>query len=179
MSFSIEIIDTHWIGNLKTDDPEDTCLHGKVKVIIGDEVVDRGDHDWTISTCAYRMLQSLFEDHIQGQEEHILPCCGFFMYIDDETDKLEILGCMYGIDWSVIHTADNVNLITASGIETIISYDEYKRVVLDFADRIENIYKRCSPKTAPPGDETKAYQRFWENWSALLMRANGCLIHQI
>ncbi|WP_077847576.1 hypothetical protein [Clostridium puniceum] len=49
------------------------------------------------------------------EENHILPCCDHFMYIDEKTNKIVVLGCPTGIDWTVIHKGNNVKLITESG----------------------------------------------------------------
>lgn len=37
------------------------------------------------------------------------------MYIDEKTNKIVVLGCPTGIDWTVIHKGNNVKLITESG----------------------------------------------------------------
>ena len=166
MNFELSILDSHWINGAH-DDPEDFCLHGKVYVRIGNEVIDDGisNGEWTISAGAYRMLESLYGDHVAGNGEHLLPCCGHFMVIEEKTDKLAILGCPNGIDWSVLHENDKIKLRTDLGGEVILLFNDYKEMVYSFADTVKSYYNKCSPKVSHIEEfEKNAYQRFWRDW---------------
>ena len=167
MKFELRIIDLHWINGMH-DAPDDFCLHGNVCVKIGDKTIGYSgneNEEWTVSTGAYRMLESLYSDHLAGREEHLLPCCGHFMVIDEQSNKLLIIGCHNGLDWSVIHEGDNVRLKTDLEIEVVIPFDDYQEIVFSFADAIKAYYNKSSPKTPPLEQfEKDAYQRFWSDW---------------
>lgn len=171
--FSMEILKLHWICG-DTDGPDDPCLHGRVRVRIGDDLVDSGETFWAVSAGALRMLESLFEDHVPGQEAHLLPCCGHFMLIDEDTGELLILGCSNGVDWGVFHDGGEVRLVTQGGTEARMPYQAYKAAVLRFAEAIEAFYAASTPKT-PFGEDwqRRAYEAFWAKWRALKARAKG------
>ena len=167
MNFHLDIINLHWIDETN-DNPADLCLHGKLFVKIGDEILDDGMHNWTVSAGAYRMLESLYGDHQSGYEEHLLPCCGHFMFVDEKTDELIISGCPSGIDWSVTHESDTVRLATDKSSQIVISFEEYKATVFKFADAIKSFYAKCTPKQIKEDNfEDKAYERFWMNWNKM------------
>jgi hypothetical protein len=170
VSFLIEILNLHWIDKLKLDDPTDLCLHGDVKIMIGNEVLDDGQAGgWTVSAGVYRMLESLFSDHIRGKEEHLLPCCGHTVFVDDR-DELVICGCPSGIDWSVIHEGNQVRLVTEKGTEAQIPFSAYQAQVLLLADKVEAAYQCASAKIFPSDFEASGYRKFWDNWFALRQR---------
>ena len=159
--FSIQIDQLYWI-NKDTDDPDDLCLHGDVVVHIGNE---RFAEDCTVSAAALYLLKTLSENHVIGEDNQMLPCCGFFLIPNETNDTVSISGCSNGIDWTVIHIKDGVEIITESGNTTFIGLDEYKRVVFDFVDRVQEYYDHCSPKKVPVDDyEKRGYIAFWNEW---------------
>ena len=167
-NFVIRIIDLHWIDR-KEDDGKDLCLHGNVFVRIGNEIIDNGvDNDWTLSAGAFMMLRSIETNHIAFKEEnYMLPCCGHFMYIDQKTNKIVVMGCPTGIDWSIIHQGNNVKLITRSGKETIISNDEYKKIIFNYVDKLKDFYNNSLPKIFSEDYHRKCYFKFWEEWNEI------------
>ena len=58
--FSISANNLCWI-NGKKDDPEDLCLHGCVKVKIGNEIFE---YDATVSATALYLLKTITEEYI-------------------------------------------------------------------------------------------------------------------
>ena len=160
--FTITATNFKWI-NGKEDDEEDLCLHGHEIEKIGDEIFE---YDATISATALYLLKSLKEDHIINKEIQMLPCCGHAIWLkNDDTKDVFIMGCGNGIDWSIIHEKENVKIIMASGKETIIPIDEYKKEVYKFADLIENYYKKCKPKILPKDKfDRDSYIAFWNEW---------------
>ena len=148
MSFSISAGSYHWI-NGEADEPGDYCLHGLATAVIGDE---RFEYDCTVSAAALYLLKTLSEDHIMGEDNQLLPCCGFFLCPDERGENVAIVGCGNGADWSVLHEGGSVRLITASGRETSVPLSDYAREVCNFADEVAAYYAACSPKPEP-GDE--------------------------
>lgn len=165
MIFKIDIVKFHWI-NGDLDDQKDLCLHGNVIITFGNEIIDDGlVNSWTISGGAFRMLRSLYEDHLAGQEEHLMPCCGHFMFINE--NKLSIAGCKNGIDWSVIHQNEEICLTTEKGNHFIIPSSEYKTTVFRFADAISDFYESCKPKVFTDNYDKQMYTAFWNEWRDL------------
>lgn len=162
MSFSISAGSYHWI-NGEADEPGDYCLHGLAAAVIGDE---RFEYDCTVSAAALYLLKSLTEDHIAGEGEQMLPCCGFFMCPDEAGENVDIVGCDNGVDWTVHHEPGRVRLITASGRETLVPLAEYAREVCRFADAVADFYAACSPKREPDDEFDRrgwaAFRREWE-----------------
>lgn len=60
--FVIDIEDLYWINGEKND-PKDLCLHGKVNVKIGNEVV-ANNYPCTVSSTALYLLKSIKVDHV-------------------------------------------------------------------------------------------------------------------
>jgi len=168
--FELRIIDLYWITN-QADDPTDLCLHGKIFVRIGNEIVDDGktkDNSWTVSTGAYRMLKSLYFNHSPSSGEHLLPCCGFSLFIDENnTSELIISDCPFGLDWAVAHENNKVTLISAANTQVVIPLEDYKKIVFDFADEIKAFYDKSSEKRPETSHEKSAYKLFWKNWEKL------------
>ena len=160
--FQIDAEDFQWIDG-KKDNPTDLCLHGQAVAVIGTETFK---YKATISATALYLLKTLTEDHIIYEDNQMLPCCGHFIIPNEDLTNVDICGCPNGIDWSVIHIGNNVKLITDSGKETEVSLEEYRREVLKFADKVEEFYKKCTPKDFS-GDEYEemAYRAFWNEWN--------------
>lgn len=159
--FEINATELGWIGGTQ-DEPDDLCLHGHAVAAIGGE---RLEYDCTVSATALYLLKSLTEDHIAGEGEQMLPCCGFFMCPDEAGENVDIVGCDNGVDWTVRHEPGRVRLITASGRETVVPLEEYAREVCRFADVVADFYAACSPKREP-GDEfdRRGWAAFRREW---------------
>lgn len=170
--FVIDILDMYWI-NGKRDDQNDLCLHGKVYLKIGDEVL-ADIYECNISSAALYLLKSIELNHIAGKmSNQLIPHCGHFIMPDNESDTVEIMGCIYGVDWSVLHSDDNVKLVTEKGSEVTISSDKYKEIIYGFVDKVEEFYKKCQPKLPPTDNyEREGYDKFWKEWER---RKNGGL----
>lgn len=168
-NFDIKLLDLHWVKDI--DDPTDLCAHGRVFVKIGDKVVaDKDSLDVTVSTTALYLMRTLKYDYKKDDyASQLLPCCGHFFMADEKNGYVTIMGCPNGIDWSIVHTDDGkVKHIADSGQEASIDKDTYKKIVMDFADQVENFYKTSLPKTIPTDDfDKKGYLTFWKEWQKL------------
>jgi hypothetical protein len=166
--FDIKILNLHWMKGV--DDPTDLCAHGNVFVKIGDDVVaDINTFEITVSATALYLLRTLKVNYKKGDyASQLLPCCGHFIIADDDADFVNICGCPNGIDWTIIHTDDKIKHISNSGQEVTIEKDVYQKIVLEFADQIENFYTTSLPKTIPTDDfDRKGYLTFWKEWRSL------------
>jgi len=158
--FRIEVTDFAWICE-PGHDSEDLCLHGHVTVNIGNDLIeDTG----TVSASALRFLRTLTEDHIPGNEEQLIPCCGHFLLANDDLSEVEIIGCPFGTDWEVRHLNDGVIITVDSGNETFVPMDVYRREVYRFADKVESYYAQCSRKKPYDAFAQRGYEAFWNEW---------------
>ncbi len=168
-NFEIKLLDLHWIKDV--DDPTDLCAHGHVFVKIGYEVVaDKDSLDITVSSTALYLMRTLKENYKkEDYASQLLPCCGHFFMADEENDYVAICGCPSGIDWTIVHTDDKkVRHISDHGEIATIDNDAYKKIVLEFADQVENFYKNSLPKTIPiDAFDKKGYLTFWKEWRNL------------
>ena len=166
--FHIEILSLYWKDET-TDYPDDLCLHGDVVVTIGEEILEYECAN--VSATALLLLKTLTESCVKKEQwgTQMLPCCGFTFFPNDALDTVDICGCPNGIDWTIIHIDDNkVKHISDSGEEATIDETTYQKIVLDFADQVENFYKLSSPKIIPSDDfDKKGYLTFWKEWRHL------------
>ena len=160
--FQIEVGSLAWIDG-SADDPQDLCLHGHVRVQIGQRVLE---DDATVSATALYLLKTLTEDkRMEPHSIQMLPCCGFFMIANKELTEVEIIGCDHGTDWSVIHQDGKIRLILPDGAEETVEMEEYRQQVYRFADTIEAFYRQCTPKELPQDSfDRNGYQTFWKEW---------------
>ena len=159
--FDIDVKDMCWIT--EGDDPYDLCAHGNMTATIGNE---KFEFSGTVSSTAIYLLKTLTENHLIGEDNQMMPCCGHFLIANDRLDDVRILGCPNGIDWSVIHENDStIKIITESGKETLVNLDEYRKIVYKFADKVELFYKSCSDKILPADAlDRDGYIAFWNEW---------------
>ncbi|GAB3638706.1 hypothetical protein GCM10027422_42960 [Hymenobacter arcticus] len=166
--FDLQLIDLHWTQG--GDDPDDKCAHGHVLVRIGSEIVaDATTLDVTVSATALYLLRSLAADYLPDMfPSQLLPCCGHYWFLDNGPDVL-IMGCANGIDWTIMHVAGNlVRHTSAAGQEVLITENAYRRLVLAFADQVEQFYASSLPKNLPEdADDRQAYLAYWQEWHTL------------
>ena len=76
-TFRIEASNFHWICG-DADDPKDFCLHGRVKLQLGETVIeDLG----TVSSTALYLLKTLTEDKLMSYNDiQMVPCCGLLLH---------------------------------------------------------------------------------------------------
>ncbi|MPW26963.1 hypothetical protein GC105_14355 [Alkalibaculum sp. M08DMB] len=160
-AFSIDAENFEWINGSK-DDQEDLCLHGKAIAYIGNVKLE---YNATVSATALYLLKTLTENHIINTDNQMLPCCGFFYIPNEELNNVVISGCPNGIDWSVIHDGDKVILELEDGTKESVAIEDYRKVVYNFADKVEAFYNSCSPKVLPKEDfDRNGYLAFWNEW---------------
>lgn len=167
--FDIRILDLHWINNV--DDPTDLCAHGHLYLKIGNQLVsDHTTGDFALSSTALSLLRSIESNYKKDNySNQLLPCCGHFFIAGENQETVIVQGCDTGIDWEIIHTADNkVKHKLQNGYQAVIDKHDYKNIVIDFADRVEQFFKSSKPKTLPTDEHEKAgYLAFWKEWRTL------------
>jgi len=167
-TLDLRIIDLHWIKN--EDDPNDLCAHGHVYLKIGNEIVsDKETGDWTLSSTALSLLRSIEKDYKKNNyDNQLLPCCGHFFIADDQEETVTVQGCDTGIDWTITHINGTVEHVTDKGEKGVIEKEKYKKLIFDFADKVEFFYKESRPKEIPTDNfDKKGYLTFWKEWRRL------------
>ena len=150
-----------WV-NKSDDDPDDLCLHGDVAVTIGGE---RLETECTVSAAALYHLKTLTENHIIYTDNQMLPCCGSSLFPNDEDTEVLISGCPNGIDWTVKHCKDGIEIITESGNKILVNPYEYQEKVFAFADSVKNFFDNSIEKNIPDDEfERRGYMVFWSEW---------------
>lgn len=164
-SFQLQLLTIHWLEG--TPPGIDHCAHGDVYVKIEEEEIRK---ECTVSATALYLLRSLKTGFkptpISAQ---LLPCCGFTMWVNRDTGKVDIFGCDAGYNWTIELTTDGqVKHTTPKGHSSIISFAEYKQQVLAFVDAVEDFYKRSEPRVvATDPMDRKGYEAFWHEWHLL------------
>ena len=158
--FQIDCHDLYWFS-VPGHEQEDLCLHGFVTAIIGEETIQE---EGTVSSTALYLLKTLSRNHITGEENQMIPCCGHTLLPNDDLTEVNIIGCPNGIDWTVEHVQQGVKITTNRGSVTFVPMNVYREEIFRFADKIEDYYKRCEPKTPADDLDKRGYAVFWNEW---------------
>ncbi len=168
--FDIKVLRQHWIKDDGQDYPEDLCSHGEVYLKIGDkEILNKESGSWTLSSTVLYLMRTVNENYEPNKyASQLIPCCGH-SFIADDDDFVIITGCPNGIDWTIKHIENGqIQHISESGEEGIISKEEYRKLVIDFANQVEKFYENSAPKVIPEHEfEQKGYEAFWKEWKKL------------
>lgn len=161
--YELKLTDPYWMGQGE-EAREDLCLHGWVKITIGDW---KTKVDCTVTAAALFLLRTLEEDWLAGQQENLLfPCCGYGMFFDESAGRVVIVGCPGGQDCTVLHEGDNVRVIPPEGGEEIVPLTVYRRMVVDFVRDVERIYRESPMKfLGEDAQDRRAWQAFREEWN--------------
>ena len=170
-NFELDIVRQHWIKDDGIYDKNDLCSHGEVYIKIGsEELSDKDAGSWSLSTAGLFLMRSLEQDSgFQENANYMVPCCGHSIYpLENETKLVIVPGCNSGVDWKVKHVDDLIELTTERGTKARLRFDQYKNMVLAFADEVESFYGDPKEKNVPSDEyEEEGFTRFWDEWNAL------------
>ena len=157
--FSIEILDKYWLPGMPEE--EDLCLHGKVRVRIGDDVLE---DEVSLSAAALHLLRSVTEDHEPDELAKLFPTDGF-CWTPDGQGSIYLGGCPNGgIDGYITHKGDMVRIALEEKKVVRISLAEYCKRVFCFVDEVETFYQHSSPKKVSGELDKLWYPLFWKEW---------------
>lgn len=74
-------------------------------------------------------------------------------------DSLEVDGTNFVIKIIDLHWIDRK--------ETIISNDEYEKIIFNYADKLKNFYDNSLPKILSEDYHIECYFKFWEEWDQI------------
>lgn len=164
---SIEPLGLAWLPGLPPE--RDTCAHGGFVIRrAGAVLVDESRASWTLSAAALYLLRSLSADHAGwNTTECMFPCCAFSMYAEDDGARVTIVGCPGGYDARVKHVSGGVILELPPADPLRVGMDEWRRAVVEFADRIDAFHAACAPKRLEDPSDQAGFAAFRSEWARL------------
>ena len=164
--------DMFFRGDNEKEQAYDCCIHGNIIFKIGDNLLS-DNTEWCVSASAYRFLHTLFENHLMGSEEFLIPCCGHFMIPSDDKTSVNISGCSNGIDFNIIHEDESITIATSDNAEYHIPFEEYKSAVISFAKQVTDFYKANPPRKFKDDFDKDGYSAFVAEWHSLYNKAKS------
>jgi hypothetical protein len=172
--FEIEILEQGWLGSKQTE--YDLCSHGKIRLVIGGQVISSGEENYGISESALALLRTLKSNHDEANpvaERLIFHGCGTML----------MMGCPIGINWSVTHAQGHVilnNIIRFDTtneerstkfpeLEAKLTEEEYRKQVIAFAVKAKQPFQE-SPRSYYDDFDQQQFETFWKEYDALLKR---------
>ena len=175
--FHIDILRQGWLGDEPNAAAVDLCSHGRMRIVIGGQVVTDGSEDYGVSETALALLRTLERDHSRGQpvaERLVFHGCGTML----------MMGCPIGIDWSVQHlpgervrisevrrfdTTNDAKAVTFPELTVDLHESEYRRAVTRFATEAKRLFAGVSKSIEDKWDRQQ-YDQFWQEYDGLLER---------
>ncbi len=168
----LELKSIAWLGEEK-DFTNDLCAHGCVEFRIeGTTFVSSSDGDFAVSTAALFLLRTIERDHIPGDGvtdgNFLFPCSGHIMLTFPKSRYGFVnCGCPNGIDLTIRHRGETVEVLNQKGSLEQISIAHWKEMVKQFAGSVEDFYKESGPKTELENPEEKeAWLKFRNEWKS-------------
>lgn len=154
----------HWIE--KGDPITDCCVQGGVYLRLGEiEVADGTDLDWTVSTAAFNLLRTLFENQPLTGREAIIPHCGHTMWpLETEPDGLYLPNCDIGINWSITHDGNQIVHEFQDGTKVALALSEWRSAVCKFADEVMAFMHTAWPKIIDDEQDRQGFELFLSLW---------------
>ena len=165
----LKALNLHWLENIRAE--EDLCAHGSVYLKLENKVVsEKTPDDWTVSASAYYLLKTIKENHTENSTNQLIPHCGTIWGINNEIES-EILGCNYGLNWTVSHTENKVIHQFDDGEVIKTDLNEWRNAVCKFSDEVTNFYRISLPKLFEDEEDKKAFEFFMNQWKKLRAEA--------
>jgi len=172
--FEIRLIRQHWRDDDGKEHRDDLCSHGEIYLRIADEeLLTKDSGSWSTTATGLFLLRSLEQNcELNEFEGQLISCCGH-MWIPNEQGKnyVQIMDCNSGVDWSIHHIAEDSQLANTvvyksiTGANGKLLFDDYKKMVLKFAEDIEQFYGNPIDKDIGNDDWTiRGFKQFWAEW---------------
>lgn len=165
--FEIKPLRQHWVRDDDQYDAYDLCSHGEILITINDETVaDSLSGSFCLSAAALHLMRTIDANYKAGDfYNFLIPCCGHFMVVDENHQDVNIYGCPYGIDLTIMHNDDTVQIKSEKAITAELPIDSYEKIVLAFVLDVEGFYGNPVDKILPndPADQA-AFHLFWQEW---------------
>jgi hypothetical protein len=159
-------LDLHWLDDGISSET-DLCAHGGVRVECDSApLLVSAETDLAVSTGALHLLRTLSRDHTPESPlaEHLIPCCGHAMCIDNRSGELVNVGCSAGLNWWVRHGGDTIELELPQGCRPVIPRGEWRKAVVAFSATIADFYAKSPAKLPEPDLDEPRFRAFWEEW---------------
>lgn len=167
MRLVIEPVGLHWLYNAE---PTDLCAHGGVRVTLGDKVIFEAgctDDGYTLSTAALHLLRTIDRDYLPGEapSAQLFPCCGNMMVLDQGLAEVVNLPCPNGIDWTIRHRGQSVQVDISEQVRLDVEEAEWKIAVRTFSEQVRAFYFAV-PREVSDGEDAKWHPHFVAEWDA-------------
>ena len=157
--FKLEILEKYWLSGMP--EAEDLCLHGEVRVHVGEAVLA---DEVSLSASALHLLRSVTEDHTPDMLAKLFPTDGFCWTPDGE-GSIYLGGCPNGgIDGYITHEGDMVRIALEGAPAVCVPLAEYRAEVFRFADQVEAFFRQSAPKVVTSELDQLWYPLFWQEW---------------
>ena len=171
--FSVDLVEQAWLSGDPVGDP---CSHGRLRIVIGDQVITNGELDLGISESALGLLRTLSEDRSSEEaSERLIPHgCGTIL----------MMGCPIGIDWDVEHDRDIVRLSNVVVCDDVgpegdrhldavaeVPLSEYRKEVVALARSVKEFFSASPEKHFDDAFDRRQYAHFWREFDARLAAA--------
>ena len=149
-------------GNSPKEQVYDCCVHGSIVLRVGDKLL-LDNAEGCVSASAYRFLHTLFKNHLVGEKDFLVPCCGHFMNPSEDKTSVTISGCSNGIDFNIVHEDGSIIIVTAENVEYRIPFENYKKAVISFAKQVMDFYMENPPREFEDDFEDEFDDDFFED----------------
>lgn len=140
---------------------EDLCLHGAVRVCIGEDALE---DEVSLSASALHLLRSVMNNHEPDMLAKLFPTDGFCWTPDGE-GSIYLGGCPNGgIDGYISHEGDLVSIALENLPAVRVTLAEYRAEVFRFADQVEKFFSQSKPKVVTNELDKLWYPLFWQEW---------------
>lgn len=160
---TLRLSNLHWLGDTPEEQQQDLCLHGHVLLKFDEDIIS--DEEWCVSAAALRFMRSVFSNYFMGEEQHMLPCCGYFMIATDDNQSVDIYGCCNGVDFDVLHDGKHIIIKTDDSKTYRYSFCEYRDIVVAFANEVEQFFinspERIVANVEPEKSGFSAFRNEW------------------
>jgi hypothetical protein len=172
--FAIAILEQGWLAGCSPEG--DLCSHGRIRLVIGGQVLSDGDESLGISETALALLRTLESNHSHQHavaDRLIFHGCGAML----------MSGCPIGFDWSVTHKDDLVHIAdvvrypttneahaeTFNGLHATVTLAEYRKEVTRFAAEAKSLFAGVTKELVDDWDKHQ-YEAFWSEFNAIMGR---------
>lgn len=172
-TFSLDILKQGWLQENLAE--SDLCSHGEIFLQIGEQIITNGEECYGISESALALLRTTLSDHSPENsvaEKLIFHGCGTILMI----------GCNIGIDWTVRHVGENVELsnvtkfignsdneiVTYPQLNLTVPLIQYKAEIERFALKAKSLFDGVPKKVSENKLYPNKYQLFWKEYADLL-----------
>ncbi len=86
------------------------------------------------------------------------------MYDVEGNEDVEIIGCPAGINFQIIHTEADTQIMMGDKAPIAVSRDDWRSAVIGFSEAVQAFYTASSPKMPFDDWEKEGFDKFMAEW---------------